>query len=117
MADSQTPIYVSRRMAKSLWQEYRVFHDRLELECKVAFKTLIIPAAHLLDVEVRPPLVFADLFRGKGFFYSFPLKTDFADGHSHVAITRSSGLFKHLRITPDDPEKFAEACRGIMLGK
>ncbi len=108
------PIYTSPRSSKSMWQEYRVYSDRIELHCKVALHTLIIPADEILDLQIRPPLVFVDLFRGKGFVYAFPLKIDGADGHRHVAIKRKSGFMKHIRFTPDDPDKFVDACKSIM---
>jgi hypothetical protein len=107
-------IYVSPRSSTSLWQEYRVYPDRIELQCKVALHTLVIPADGILDIQIRPPLVFADLFRGKGFAYAFPLKIDFADACRHVAIKRRSGFIKHIRFTPDDPDKFVEACKTII---
>jgi hypothetical protein len=108
------PIYVSPRSSTSLWQEYRVYPDRIELQCKVALHTLVISADEILDIQIRPPLVFADLFRGKGFAYAFPLKIDFADTCRHVAIKRRSGFIKHIRFTPDDPDKFVEACKTII---
>ena len=108
------PIYTSPPVGKSLWQEYRVYRDRLELQCKVALRTLVIPADEILDIQIRPPIVFADLFRGKGLVFAFPLKIDFADGHSHVAVKRKSGFMKHIRLTPDSPDKFVEACKTIM---
>jgi len=108
------PIYTSPRSGKSLWQEYRVYPDRIELQCKVALHTLVIPADEILDIQIRPPLVFADLFRGKGFVYAFPLKIDNADGNRHVAIKRKAGFMKRIRFTPDDPDKFVDACKGIM---
>ena len=107
-------IFISPRSSKSLWQEYRVYPDRIELQCKVALRTLVIPADEICDIQIRPPLVFADLFRGKGFGYAFPLKIDWADICRHVAIKRKSGFMKHIRFTPDDPDKFLEACKTIM---
>jgi len=108
------PIYTSPRSGKSLWQKYRVYPDRVELQAWFALHTLDIPASEILDIQIRPTLVFVDLFRGKGFVYAFPLKIDGADGHRHVAIKRKSGFMKHVRFTPDDPDKFVDACRGIM---
>ncbi|PKL76691.1 MAG: hypothetical protein CVV27_08985 [Candidatus Melainabacteria bacterium HGW-Melainabacteria-1] len=108
------PIYVSPRSSKSFWQEYRIYSDRLELQCKIALNTLVIPADDLLDIQIRPPLVFADLFRGKGFVYAFPLKIDSADTCRHVAIKRKSGFMKHIRCSPDDPDKFVAACKTII---
>ena len=114
MSASEEPFYVSPRSSRSIWQEYRIYPDRLELQCWVAFHTLVIPAEEILEIEVRPPIVFADLFRGKSFLYSFPLKIDGADGHRHVAIKRKCGFIKHIRFTPDDPDRFVEVCRLIM---
>jgi hypothetical protein len=114
MSDSQDPIYVSPRSWRNLWQQYRIYPDRIELECWFALHTLIIPAEGILNVEVRPRLVVADLFRGKRFAYSFPLKMDLADMRQHVAMRRKSGFMKHLRFTPDNPDKFVETCKSIM---
>ena len=114
MVDSQKPFFVSPRTAKSLWQEYRIYEDRVELECKVALQTLVIPASEILEIEVRPPLVFADILRGKSFVYSFALKIDFADLYPHVAIKRESGVMKNIRFTPEDPDEFVAACKIIM---
>jgi hypothetical protein len=106
------PLYVSAKSFKNLWQEYRIYGDRIELES--CFGRKVILAGDILDVEVRPPLVIGDLFRGKGFKESLALKLDLADLYPHVAIHRSSGWFKHLRITPDDPDTFVKICRSIM---
>jgi hypothetical protein len=107
-------IYTSPRSGRSLWQEYRVYPDRIELQCWVALHTIVIPANEIIDIQIRPPLVFADLFRGKGFACAFPLKIDSADMCRHVEIKRKSGFMKHIRFTPDDPDKFVDACKTIM---
>ena len=117
MSDDQRPIYVSPRSLRSLWQEYRIYPNRLELECRVALHKLVILADEIIEIEIRPALVFADLFRGKSFAYSFPLKMDGADCRRHVAIKRKTGFMKHLRFTPDDPDKFVEICKSIMKKK
>ncbi|MEW6358113.1 MAG: hypothetical protein AB1696_17400 [Planctomycetota bacterium] len=114
MASTSEPIYVSPRSARSLWQEYRIYPDRIELECRFALRTLVIPADEILEIEIRPAFVFGDLFRGKGLVYSLPLKLDGADLCRHVAIRRKSGFWKYLRFTPDDPDRFVEICRSIM---
>ncbi|MFC1637150.1 hypothetical protein ACFL5Z_20200 [Planctomycetota bacterium] len=106
------PLYVSRRMFRNLWQEYRIYTDRIELRSCVGRK--VIRAEDIIDVEVRPPLVIGDLFRCKGFARSFALKLDLADFFRHVAIHRRSGWIKHIRITPDDPDMFVSLCKSIM---
>lgn len=105
------PLFISPRTRKSFWQEYRVYSDRIELECKVALQTLKIPREDVLDIQIRPPLVFVDLFRGKSFAYAFPLKIDASDAHRHIALQRKSGFIKYLRFTPEDPDAFFDACQ------
>ena len=112
---SEEPLYESRRMFRNLWQRYRIYADRVQLTSCVGTK--VIAAGDILDVEVRPALVIGDLFRGRGFAYSFALKMDFADFYRHVAIHRRSGWIRHIRVTPDDPEEFASVCRSIMMNR
>lgn len=108
----EQPLYVSARSLKNLWHEYRIYADRIELDSFLGRK--VIPAGDILDIEVRPPLVIGDIFRGKGFKESLALKLDLADLFPHVAIYRGSGWFKYIRITPDDPETFVNICKSIM---
>lgn len=108
------PFYVSKPMARNGKQGYRVYADRVELDARVRLGTFVIPAEDIISVEVRPPPAVGDLFRGRGFFYSLPLKIDAVDFFEHVAIHRRSGLIRHIRFTPDDPEKFVSACKSIM---
>ena len=115
MTTDDAPLYTSKRSWRSLWQEYRIYADRVELPS--CFGRKVIPANELVDVEVRPPLVVGDLFRGKGFRYCWALKLDMADLSRQVAVHRASGLMKRLRFTPDDPEKFVEVCRAMMKSK
>lgn len=110
MMDEQ-PLYVSRRLFRNLWQQYRIYVDRIELRSCVGKK--IIPVDDVLDVEVRPPVVIGDLLRGRGFARSLPLKLDLADFFRHVAVHRKSGWIKHICITPDDPDRFVGICRSI----
>jgi hypothetical protein len=107
------PIYVSERSTKNLWQSYRVFEDRIELRCWALFSTLVIPAHDILDVQVRGPFGLGDLFRGRVKVSWWVLKLDFSDLCEHVELHRKSGLFKHLRFTPDFPADFAAACDSI----
>ena len=54
MSAFEPPIYFSRRTAASLWQEYRVYSDRPELQSWFLFHTVVIPAEGILTIEVRP---------------------------------------------------------------
>jgi len=112
---NDTPIYISQRTAKSLWHQYRIYRDRLELQSWLFFHTFVVPADEIQAVEVRPPVVLADVFRGKGFLFAFwAFKIDNADCCRHVAIKRKSGFMKRIRFSPDDAEKFVEICKSIL---
>jgi hypothetical protein len=114
---NDTPIYTSKRTGRSLWQEYRIYPDRLELQSWLLFHTVVVPANQIQAVEIRPPVVLADLLRGKGFLFAlWALKIDNADCCRHVAIKRKSGFMKRIRFSPDDPEKFVAVCQSIMPG-
>ncbi|MGD0252308.1 MAG: hypothetical protein ABSC01_06380 [Verrucomicrobiota bacterium] len=108
-------LYVSPRSGASLWQEYRIYGDRVELQAWILFHTIIIPVNELVEVEVRPPVVFVDLFRRRGFGNALALKIDLADIRRHVAVRRKSGFLKCIRFTPGNPEDFVRVCKSIML--
>ena len=108
----EQPLYVSAKSFRNLWQGYRIYADRIELRSFCGRRT--IRAGDIVDVEVRPPMVIGDIFRGKGFKESLALKLDLADLYPHVAIHRRYGWFKHLRITPDDPDTFVRICKSII---
>ena len=106
----EPPLLVSRRMGASLWQEYRIFSDRLELQSWILFHTIVIPAREILEIEVRP-----SLFSGrKGFTWG--IKLDNSDFCRHVLVVRKSGLFKRIAFTPDKPDEFVRVCQSIMAG-
>ena len=87
------PLYKSERMFKNIWQEYRVFDDRVELA--TIFKTLVIPLEQVNRVAVANP-----------YRVGWRLKLDLADFYQHVDLDKATGLFRHLAFTPDDPETF-----------
>ena len=112
MTTNDVPVYTSKRSWRSLWQEYRIYADRLELSSVVGTK--IIPVEDILEIEVRPAVVIGDWFRGKGLGTCWALKLDLADLCRHVALLRKSGIMKRLRFTPDNPEEFVAACKSVM---
>ena len=98
------PIYASPPRAKSLWQRYEVYPDRIELHCWWFLGgKYVIRAEDLVSATVRPPVV----------GLSWALKLDLADFRPHVALRRERGFFRELRVTPDDPEAFVAACGEI----
>ncbi len=109
---NDSPIYVSEKSGKNLWQDYRVFPDRIELRCWIVFKTFVIRAEDIVDVKIRPTFSLLDLLRANIKFH-VALKLDLADMYEHVEIHRKAGLFKYLRLTPDSPANFVAACRSV----
>lgn len=104
-------IYVSPSSIRSLWQEYRVFADRLELA--TMFGTIRIPFENVDAVSERPPLL-KQLATGEIFCRKFRpgVKLDIADLAQHVEIDRNDAtLVRRLLITPDDPAAFVAAAQ------
>jgi hypothetical protein len=105
---NDTPLYQSKRTVKSLWQEYRIYRDRLELQSWFLLHTLIVPASEIRNVEIRP-----SIWGGwKGFIWG--IKLDNCDLCRHVLLTRKSGCFKRIGFAPDDPERFVSACKSVL---
>jgi hypothetical protein len=106
----EQPVHISRRTPANLWQEYRIFPDRLELQSWILFHTIVIPAREILEIEVHP-----SFFSGrKGFAWG--IKLDNSDFCRHVLVVRKSGLFKRIAFTPDKPDEFVRVCQSIMAG-
>ena len=107
---NDVPIYISKRTGRGLWQEYRIYRDRLELQSWFLFHTLVIPAGEISKIEVRP-----SIFHGqKGFIWG--VKLDNCNFCRHVLLTKKSGCFKRIGFSPDYPEKFLAACQLILPG-
>jgi hypothetical protein len=105
----EEPLHESKASAKNLWQNYRIFADRIELDLHV-IGTIRVPFEAIERVVRRPPLVICDVFRGDyglGELMRSP-KLDLADLAEHVAIEKD-GFWKQFRITHDDPKAFIKA--------
>lgn len=111
---SDQPLYVSPSSAKSLWQEYRVYNDRLEFHTLLG--TLEVPFDRIGGVAVvgsdlrravRAELTLSD--------FSPSLKLDWANFQEHVVIEKRGGVFvKRILFTPDDPQRFKAAVESAM---
>ena len=107
---NDTPIYVAKRTGRSLWQEYRIYRDRLELQSWFLFHTVVVPANEIQAVEVRP-----SIFHGReGFIWG--MKLDNCNLCRHVLLTKKSGVFKRIGFSPDDPDKFVAVCQSVISG-
>ena len=111
---NRTPLYVSKRSFKNLWQEYRLYLDRIELQCWIALHTLKIPIREIVDIQIRDPFSLWALLRGKASLSLRGIKNDLCDSYRHIAIKRKSGLFKRIAFTPDNPDEFADIIRLLM---
>ena len=101
---NDTPIYISKRTGRGLWQEYRIYRDRLELQSWFLFHTVVVPVNEIQAVEVRP----------SGIIWG--VKLDNCNFCRHVLLIKKSGRFKRIGFSPDDPEKFVAVCQSIMPG-
>jgi hypothetical protein len=109
---NDTPLYASKRTAKSLWQQYRIYRDRIELQSWILLHTVVLPTGEIQAVEVRP-----SVFSGKGF--TLGIKLDNCDLCRHVLVTKKSGFFKGIKgigFSPDEPDKFVEICKSVLSG-
>ena len=105
---NDSPIYISKRTLKSLGQEYRIYRDRVELQCWILLHTIVIPASEIGKIEVRPS---AASLRG---ITSWGLKIDLCDSCRHALLKRKSGIMKPIAFSPDDVEKFVAVCQSII---
>jgi hypothetical protein len=110
---SESPIYSSPSTAKSLWQEYHVFQDRVEL--KTHLGTLTIPLEAIESVEVRESDL-KGLMRGELNLKDFrpALKLDWANFVEHVVIDKSDGRVHRILFTPENPAQFKEILDRIL---
>ena len=99
-ASNNNLVYESPGTARSLWNSYRIFDDRIELEFRLFFTKIVIPKAMFVEVEVYKPPVIRTVF--------WALKLDLADFYTHVGIERNSGFMKKLRFTPSNPNEFKQ---------
>lgn len=107
-------LYVSPSSVKSLWQEYRVFADRLELATLLGVMT--IPFSKIERISEREPLL-KQLATGEIFCREFRpgIKLDFVDFTDHVEIDRTDGvLVRRVLVTPSDPAAFVAAVQSAL---
>ena len=106
----EQPLYDSEPHARSLWQRYRVYADRVELDLHVP-GVWAISLDEIRSVELRPPLVLGDAVRGEYTLDELArtLKVDLADLCPHVALLKRGGVWRQIRLTPSDPSAFIDA--------
>ena len=102
---TEKPIYKSLSTVKSLWQEYYIYSDRVELRTHLG--NLILPFSEIETVEVRESDV-KGLMHGELQLKNFrpALKLDWANFLEHVVLDKNNGKIRRILFTPDNPEEF-----------
>lgn len=115
---NDTPLYASKRTVRSLWQQYRIYRDRIELQSWILLHTVVLPIDEIQAVKVRPSVFggWKGLAWGmkKDFRDMWGIKIDFCDLCPHVLLRKKSGLFNAIGFSPDEPEKFVEICKSVL---
>jgi hypothetical protein len=105
---SEAPLYTSPSSIKSLWQEYRVYEDRVEFG--TLFGRMVVPLEHVERADVSESEV-KGLLKGdlhlKGFRPA--LKLDWANFTEHVVLDKKEGRIRRVLFTPNDPRAFCAA--------
>jgi hypothetical protein len=110
---SDEPVYVSGSSFKSIWQEYRIYGDRLEFETK--FGQMIVPFENIDGFEVLDADTKA-LLRGDLRLKNFrpAIKIDWANFMEHVVLDKKEGCVRRILFTPEDPLAFKDALQGAL---
>ena len=101
-------IYTSKSTLKSLWQEYRIYDNRIEFD--TLFGQMTVPFDPIERVDVSESGV-KGLSKGDLHLKNFrpALKLDWANFLEHVVLDKSTGRIRRVLFTPDDPEAFKSA--------
>ena len=105
---SDDPIYTSKSTVKSIWQEYRIYGNRLEFDTQ--FGMMTVPFEHIEEVVILESDV-KGLLQGDLRLKNFrpAIKLDWANFLEHVVLDKSKGHVKRLLFTPDDLDAFKNA--------
>lgn len=107
---NDTPLYISPSTTRSLWQEYRIYTDRVEFA--TLFGTMAVPFASIESVDVAGSDM-AALLKGDLRLKNFrpALKPDWANFQEHVVLDKAEGKIHRILFTPDNPTEFIETLR------
>lgn len=105
---SEKAIYTSASSVKSLWQEYRIYDNRVEFDTLLGKMT--IPFAHIERINISESEV-KGLLKGDLHLKNFrpALKLDWANFLEHVVLDKNEGFIQRVLFTPDDPVAFKKA--------
>jgi hypothetical protein len=102
---NESTLYTSESSAKSLWQQYHIYSDRVEFD--TLFGTMSVPFDEIETVDVAASDM-RGLLRGDLKLKNFrpALKLDWANFTEHVVLDKTGGRVRRLLFTPDDPHRF-----------
>lgn len=116
--DASMPIYASSVRAVSKKKCYRIYSDRVELDCPLFFKkTFVIHASEIIDIWAGAGTTLKDVPRLGGIFSAWRcLKLDMADLFRHVVLKSSrAGYFKSFAFVPERPDEFVDVVKKRLL--
>ena len=98
---AEQPVFRSGCTGKSIWQEYRIYEDRVEFDTH--FGLLSVPFEQIESIEISESEV-RGLLRGDLHLRNFrpALKLDWAN------------FIRRILFTPDDPAAFKRALEGVL---
>jgi hypothetical protein len=110
---NEVPLYTSKSTAKSIWQEYRIYANRVEFV--TLFGLMTVPFEHIEGVDVSESEV-EGLLKGDLHLKNFrpALKLDWANFAEHVVLDKTQGHIRRVLFTPEDPEAFKRALDGAL---
>lgn len=105
---SEKAIYTSVCKVKSLWQEYRIYNNRVEFDTLLG--QMIIPFDNIERINISESDV-KGLLKGDLHLKNFrpALKLDWANFLEHIVLDKNEGFIRRVLFTPDDPVAFKKA--------
>lgn len=102
---SETPIYTSKSTLKSLWQEYRIYDNRLEFD--TLFGQMTVPFDHIEQINISGSEI-RELLKGNLHLKHFrpALKLDWSNFQEHVVLDKDEGHVRRVLFTPNNPKTF-----------
>ena len=105
---------------KSLYLTYEIHEDKLRIQSIFPFYWYNIPFDNIERLEVRSPPVIWDIIKRRREYWKKygwglrSIKNDLADLSKHITVIKKTGVWKEIRITPRNPERFKEIFDGAM---
>ena len=108
---NEEPLYISRPHRGSWGQEYRIYHDRIELRPKILFTTLKIKLINIEEIVVKDSkFERRDMYRKPlDFWWSYNNDR----GGDRFVFIRQKRWPSRVSFTPENPEQFVAKCNEL----